>query len=68
MKFELGCSNCSAINRAAVPIPSKNDGVDLTCWNCDALLLTFYADDHFMGKAIGTWLEKRGDQTKVIET
>ncbi|GEM_PF-4695159 len=66
MKFEIGCTSCGAINRSSVPIPSKNDGVDFTCWNCEGMLLTFYSDEHFMGKAIQSYIEKR-NQSKVIK-
>jgi len=66
MKLEIVCRDCGAINRSEIPIPSKNDGVDFTCWHCEGLLLTFFSDDNFMGKAIGEWIARR-KQSKVIK-
>jgi len=52
LKFEISCRECGAINRNELPIPSKNDGLDLNCYNCESLLITFYKDESIMGKAI----------------
>lgn len=67
MKFELVCQNCASINRNAVPIPSKNDGVDLYCWSCNGILITFFADEHFMAEAIEKWIDRNKEHQKVIE-
>lgn len=57
MKYEIVCRDCGAINRNEVPIASKKDGLDLNCFNCETVLITFYHDDHVMGLAINSILE-----------
>jgi len=57
MKYEIVCRDCGAINRNEVPIASKNDGLDLNCFNCETVLITFYHDESSMGIAIKSLLE-----------
>jgi len=65
MKFEISCRECGAINRNELPIPSKNDGLDLNCYNCESLLITFYTDESTMGKAITEVLK---NVSKVVDS
>jgi len=50
--YELVCGSCGTINRQEVPLPSKKDGLDLSCYHCNILLITFYGDESLMGKVI----------------
>jgi len=65
MKFEISCRECGAINRNELPVPSKNDGLDLNCYNCESLLITFYTDESTMGKAITEVLK---NVSKVVDS
>lgn len=64
MKFEISCRECGAINRNELPIPSNNNGLDLSCYNCDSLLITFYTDESIMGQAITEVIK---NISKVVE-
>ncbi len=66
MIYEIGCQNCGGINRNEVPLPSKDEPLDLNCYNCDSVLITFYSDKSIIAKAIKKTFDKR-NQKKVIK-
>jgi len=57
--FEIVCRDCGAINRNETPIPSKEDGLDLYCYGCNSILVTFYSNENIMGKAIRQHLDDK---------
>lgn len=67
MKYEIVCRDCGQINRAEIPLVSKKDGLDLNCFNCENLLITFFHDEHYMGIAITQFLKNIGG-SKVVKT
>ena len=67
MKYEIVCRDCGQINRAETPLVSKKVGLDLNCFNCESLLITFYHDEHYMGYAIDVFLKSIGG-SKIVKS
>jgi len=67
LKVEIVCNSCGMINRNEVPIPSKDQGLMMTCLNCQNILASFYSDESLMGKHITDQMKHLTNEKKVIK-